>query len=104
MWKNDFNSVGDYYDYAEFTLPTAQTDYDVKTNQANLFSKVKLAGRVVIQTDQTLGVKLNNTSASAVTLDPMASPMELVKQILTSNIFLTNTSGSTANLRIWLFV
>jgi hypothetical protein len=104
MWKPDFNCLGDTYDWVEFSLPSGSSDYNVLVNQSGLFNRVPFAGIVVIETSVNITVKFNNTGNQAVKLDAGASPMELVKKMNIRNIFLTNISGTTANIRIWLFV
>lgn len=101
--KNDGMNLGDSYDYASFTLNDGQTDYNVKTNQAALFANIPFAGMIVIETTRNISVKFNNTAFPAVSLDAGASPMELVKKLNIRNVFLTNSSGGSSTIRIWLF-
>lgn len=103
MWKNEALNLGEYYDWATFTLTDGQTNYDVKSNQAALFSNVPYAGQVVIETTRNISVRFNNTSMPAVALDAGASPMELIRKLNVRNIYLTNASGGSSTIRIWLF-
>jgi len=91
------------YDYASFSLTTGQTDYDVKSNQAALFSNVPVASRVVIKTTQTITVKFNNTGLPAITVNVGESPLQLPQNFMEIvNIYLTNSSGATSTIDIWL--
>jgi len=95
------------YDNAKFTLATGQTDYDVATNQAALFDNIKVARRVVIKSDVTLTFKFNNSNLPAIEMVVAGavkeSPFQLPEGFLdVTNIFITNASGSTANIEIML--
>lgn len=103
-WKDSNLNLSEAYDYVEFTLTDGQTNYDCKTNQASLFHNIPYAGIVVIETSVNISVKFNATTMPAVKLDAGASPMELVRKLNIKNIFLTNSSGSSSTIRIWLFV
>lgn len=103
-WKNQNLNLSESYDYVEFTLTDGQTDYDVKSNQASLFNRIPYAGIIVIETTRNISVRFNSTAFSAVKLDAGASPMELVRKLNIKNVFLTNASGGSSTIRIWLFV
>lgn len=102
-WKNEGLNLGDAYDWATFSLADGQTNYDVKSNQAALFSNIPYAGRCIIETTRNISVRFNSTSMPAVSLDAGASPMELIRQLNIKNIYLTNASGGSSTIRIWLF-
>lgn len=104
MFKNDAVNLNEAYDYVEFTLATASTNYDVKTNQSGLWNKIPVARIIVIETSANISVRFNDTGFPAVKLDAGASPMELVNKLNIKNIFITNASGVTATIRIWLFI
>lgn len=99
----DKQYLGNGYDYVEFTLNDGQTNYDVKSNQSALWNNIPIALIATIETTRNITVRFNNTGFPAVKLDAGASPMELVKKLLISNIYLTNASGNSATIRIWLF-
>ena len=56
------------YDYKSFTLATGQTDYDIKTNIAELFDNIKVARRVLIKSNVTISFKFNNANLPAIEL------------------------------------
>lgn len=92
------------YDYASISLTTGQTDYDVKANVAALFSNVPVGSRVIIETNQDISVRFNNTVLPAFPLTVNDSPFQLPPNYVDiTNIFLSNSSGSTATVKIWLF-
>ena len=104
MWIENNMNLSDGYDWATFSLPDSSTNYDVKANQAALFSNIPLAGMIVIESSRNISVRFNNTAFPAVALDAGASPMELVKKLSIKNLYLTNSSGGASTIRIWLFV
>jgi hypothetical protein len=89
----------DKYDSAEFTLATGQTNYDVKANQAASFANIKVYKRLEIRTNVTLSVKFNSTSNAAVTISATDSPYTM-EWLEVTNIYITNSSGSTASIKI----
>lgn len=99
-------AVNGIYDYATFTLTTGQTDYNVKTNQAALFSNIPVASKIFIWSNQNISFKFNSTSFPAIPLDVGngESPFEGKDIFLAGNIFITNASGNTATIKILLGV
>ncbi len=95
------NSVNTSYDNAEFILATGQSDYDVGTNESSAFSNVTTARYCEIRTDQTITVKLNATTNDSITITSSDSPY-VINNIETTNLYITNASGSTANIKIRL--
>ncbi len=95
------------YNNAEFAVGNATTDYDVQANQTNLFnvttSKTGYAAWYVrIITDQTVTIKLNKTTNDAITLTSSMSPFLIDEIVSVSNIFITNNSGNTANIKVFV--
>ena len=93
--------VNTVYDNAEFTVATATTDYNVSTNESDAFNNVSLARYVSIRTDQTITVRLNSTSNNLITITSSDSPLT-VNTLEVTNVFVSNSSGSTANVKILL--
>jgi hypothetical protein len=91
------------YDAAEFTVSTGTTNYDVATNQAGLWNNISSPGYINIRTDQTISLRLNDTSYPAITITSTDSPFILQNSLPVSNIYVTNNSGNTANVKI-LFI
>lgn len=89
------------YDNPEFTLATGQTDYDVSTHESDAFSNITTARNVEIRTDQTITVKFNATTNNSITITSSDSPRTW-SDIEVTNVYITNASGSTANIKIWL--
>lgn len=87
------------YDSVEFTLATGQTNYDLRSEQADAFSNISVYRRVLIRTNITVSIKLNSTDNHAITIGALDSPFEVDWQEVT-NIFITNASGDTAALKI----
>lgn len=95
------NERSSAYDSAEFTLATGQTNYDVRTNVAAAFSNVKNSTRTLIRTNITIGVRFNGSTKPLITVAPEDSPLEIDWQEI-KNIYITNSSGSTASIKIIL--
>lgn len=93
--------VNTVYDNAEFTVANGTTDYDVSANEAKAFNNVPLARYVSIRTDVTITVKFNATTNDSITITSSDSPLTL-DVLEVSNIYISNASGSTANIKILL--
>ncbi len=91
----------DVYDNAEFTLATGLSDYDANAGVANAFSNITTARYTEIRTDQTITVKLNSTSNHSITITSSDSPY-MIDNLEITNVYITNASGSTANIKIRL--
>ncbi len=98
--------INGVYDFASFTLANGQTSYNVKTNQAALFVNIPVASKQFIWSDQNISFAFNSTANTAIPLNVGngESPFEGKDIILVTNIFLTNDSGNTANIKILLGV
>ncbi len=95
------------YNNAEFGVASGTTDYDVASNNANLFyGASSLTGRGIfyirIITDQTGTVKFNKTTNDSITLTSSMSPMLLDEVLEVSNVFISNNSGSLANIKVFV--
>lgn len=91
------------YDFVNsFTIATAITDYDLKTQQSTAFKNISKAWLVLIWTDQDISIKFNSTSNPAIAIPADQSPFEFRNIIQASNIFISNSSGSTANIKVML--
>ena len=95
------NSVNTIYDNAEFTLATGQSDYDIGTNESDAFNNISTARYCEIRTDQTISIKLSSTSNDSITITSSDSPY-IVNNIEITNLYITNASGSTSNIKIRL--
>ncbi len=93
------NSLTQNYDSAEFTLSTGNTDYDVRTQVAAFFNNIKVYRRVEIRTNVNISIKLNKTTNPAITINFTDSPYTL-DIIEVTNIYITNSSGSTASIKL----
>ncbi len=96
LTKDYLNRV---YDSMEFTLATGQTDYDVAANVTGAYENIKIYTTITLRSDQNLTIKLNSSSYRSITVTA-GRPFELDSLIEISNIFITNASGSTANIKI----
>jgi len=97
--------ISPYYESVEFALATASTDYDLDANQADFLSvfssktNTPYPSQVMIRTDQTITIKLNSTGNHAITITATDSPI-ILKGLEISNMFISNASGSTANIKL----
>ena|SRR3990167_8541011 len=95
-----------YYESVEFNLSTGQTNYNLDTNQADFLAVFgpgnvwpKHPTHMVLRTDQTITVKLNLTGNNSITVTSTDSPLEIAG-VEIINVFLTNSSGNTAAVKI----
>lgn len=102
------NEMHPYYENIEFNVATATTDYDVDAQQPTFlvnFGPLNVVNEyptsVGIRTNQTISVKLNGTSNHAITIASTDSPF-VIKGVKITNIFITNNSGSTAAIKLFL--
>lgn len=100
-----FQYTSRHYNNAEFSVANATTNYDVAANQTNLFGgATSMTGKTIyytrIVTDQTITVRFNSTANNAVTITSSTSPFVMDELIEIDNLFITNNSGSAANIKI----
>lgn len=89
------------YDFVNsFAVANATTNYDVKTQQTDSFKNVPTAWLVQIYTDQDISVRFNSISNPAIVLEAGNSPYEFRNILRIKNIYITNASGNTANIKI----
>ena len=90
------------YDSVEFNVNTAETNYNVKTNVAGAFAKIKNMKSLTIRSDKNISIKLNSILNPTISLSGPGRKLELNGDIgfEVKNIFITNVSGSTAAIKI----
>lgn len=92
----------DVYDWASFSIADGVSDYDVNSQQANLFKHVPTARGIIIWSDQDISIKFNSTSYAAITHEAVYAPHEWFNKFKIINIYIANASGSTANIKVFL--
>jgi len=95
----------DKYDAATIAVATGQTNRDIKANEPLLWNNFTDARFMRLTTDQTITVRLNSTSNPWILITSSESPMVFNRQdqgMVITNIYVTNASGSTANMKIFL--
>lgn len=100
------DSFNTEYDAASFTVATGQTNRDIKANEASLWNNFADARFMRITTDQTVSIRLNSTSNPAIVMTATESPRKFTRSeegIVITNIYITNASGSTANMKVELY-
>ena len=93
------------YEAKTFTVTTGTTDYDVATNNTNMFggaaSKLTAQNKqrnvIKIVSNQDITVKYNQTTNDGILVKSSESPY-YETFINAQNVFITNTSGSTATI------
>ncbi len=97
------NEIYDIYDFVNsFTVATATTDYDLDAQQSAAFLNVPKAWLAIIWTDQDISIKFNSTSNPSIAVPAGESPFEFKNIIAITNIYISNASGSTANIKVML--
>lgn len=95
------------YESIEFTLNDGQSNYNLATNQATFLGRYfgindqPLPTQIRITTNQTISIKLNTTSDHSITITSTDVPY-YIKGVQIKNVFLSNSSGSNATVRILL--
>ena len=94
-----------HYESKEFTVANSQTNYDVKANVTDAFTTVIKAHALIIRVDQTVTVRLNATGNDAFTVTAAEGQIVITSdmRLEITNIFITNASGSTVNVKAMLF-
>lgn len=100
------DSITSVYDAVSTTVATGQTNRDMAANNATLFANVTEANYCSITTDQTITVRFNSTSMPWIVITSSESPKKWTRWeqgLKISNIYVTNASWSTANMKIELY-
>jgi predicted HAD superfamily phosphohydrolase len=79
------------YDAASFTVANGQTNRDIRDSESALFDKVPEAHKMIISTDQTVTLRLNDTSYGAIVMTSTESP-KVFDSVNIANIYVTNAS------------
>ena len=99
---NVVQQVGDTYDYDSFTVADGSTNTDIASTRTNMFKNVHRAWGCIIWSDQDITVRFNATGNPGITHEAVYSPHEWFDKLEITNIYITNSSGSTANIKIFL--
>jgi len=92
----------DTYDYAGFNVTTGTTDYDVKANQTALFKNAARASGMILWSNYDVTIKFNATTMPGIPHSTDYEPHEWFNKLEITNIYITNASGSTAAIKIFL--
>ena len=92
------------YESIEFSLNDGESNYDLDTNQATFLANfntndIGYPTQVRIRTNNTISVKINSTSAHAITIASTDSPFDIRGNSI-QNLFLSNSSGSIAAVKL----
>lgn len=101
------DSYNTTYDAVSTTVATGQTNRDMKLNNATLFANVDQARFVRITTDQTVTIRFNSTTNPWIIMTASESPRKFTRAeegIVVTNIYVTNASWSTANMKFELYL
>ncbi len=101
------DSANTRYDAISTTVATGQTNRDMKANNATLFANVDRARFMRITTDQTITIRLNSTDMPWIVMTATESPRKFTRieeSMEITNIYVTNASWSTANIKIELYL
>ena len=92
----------DTYDYASFTVADGVTNYDCDAQQSALFKNAPQAFGIIIWADQDLTIRFNDTDMPGIVHEAIYAPHEWFDKLKISNVYITNASGSTANVKVFL--
>ena len=100
------DSSNTVYDAVSTTVATGQTNRDMKANNPTLFANVDKARFCRITTDQAISIRFNSTSMPAIIMTTTESPRLRTRTdewLVITNIYVTNASWNTANMKIELY-
>ena len=101
------DSYNTTYDAVSTTVVTGQTNRDMKANNATLFANVDQARFVRITTDQTVTLRFNSATNPWIIMTSSESPRKFTRAeegLIVTNIYVTNASWSTANMKFELYL
>lgn len=105
--SNIYQQVEQYYENVEINVLTATVNSQLSTLGSSFQSKLNVTGNstenatsVVIRTNNTISVRLNNVANDAITITSSDSPYE-ISGIKITDMFISNASGSTAAVRLF---
>ena len=87
------------YEELEFTVNDAVTNFDVKASVTGAFTKIDYPRELTIRSDQPLTVRFNDVGNDPITLPLEDLPFN-INTIRIENLFISNSSGSVANIKI----
>jgi len=87
------------YDSVEFSLASPLSDYDLKDNESAAFQFCSKWTTLSLRSDQNITIKLNATTYNSITITA-GRPFEMNNLCEIRNIFLTNSSGETASIKM----
>lgn len=89
------------FDSVAFNVTNGQTDYDVDTNVAAAFSNVKVYKRLELRVNGAISIKFNNTSNPAIAIDKIDSPYIIPFDLDITNLYISNSSGATVQVKLF---
>lgn len=101
------------YESIEFSLPDGSSNYDLDAQQSEFLAVFRQTGvtgeqprlptYVRIRTDVTISVRINTITDDIITVPSTDSPFD-IRGLKITNMFLTNSSGSAATVRLLFFI
>lgn len=92
------------YDYVSFQLQWV-SDYDVKTNQTDLFKNVSNAGYLMIKANYNITIKINSSSNAALPISANTA-VEFGRYKIPirgiDNIYVSNATADLTTIQVWL--
>ena len=90
------------YDAVEFNVNTGESNYNVRINVSGAFNKIKNMRNLTIKTNKNISIKLNSILNPSISLTGVNKTLKIDSDIgfEVRNIFITNSSGSTAAIKI----
>jgi len=88
------------YDSAAFSVANGQTNRDIKANEASTFNNVPVYRRLELRVDGTVTIRLSSTSNDGITIGVEDSPYVIPFDVEVTNLYVTNASGATVNIKL----
>jgi len=95
--------IDDTYDFVpSFTVDNDTTNYDLNAQQSDAFKNVPKAWFAIIWTDQDITIRFNSMSNPPIPIPAEETPIEFKNILAITNVYITNASGSAANVKVML--
>lgn len=88
------------YESIEFNVVTATTDYDVDSSQSTFKAVIANPQYVEISTNYAITIKFNATTNHSISIG--ANTLRVFDRQIFDNLYITNTSGSTAAVKLYI--
>lgn len=91
--------MGEYFVYSSYRSVETTVANAASDQLVDMSTGIKRAEKVLIRTDQTITVKFNDTANDSVTISVTEGSLT-IENLVVSKIYVSNSSGTTANIKV----